>query len=191
MSTQRKTGKPKETESELPGGGNIDNIREILFGTHMRQYEKRFQRLEDLLTRETTALRDELRRRLDALEAYVKQEAEALAGSIKNEGEERKVACAELGKQTATLGKEHADRIGRAEEASSTGLRELRTKLLSQSKTLSDEIREKSDGLLAELSHQIDELRNEKTDRAALMSLFTEMALRLGDQLHLPSGDSE
>lgn len=174
---------------ELPGGGNVDNIREILFGTHMRQYEKRFQRLEEMLAKEANDLREEMRRRLDALETFTKQEVEALSDGIKAEKGERKQACNDLGKELNGLTKELDKRGSSLEGAFDKGLRDLRTALLDQSKSLSKEIKAKGDGVLAELQREIEELRVDKTDRAALMSLFTEMAMRLGDELRLPETD--
>jgi hypothetical protein len=51
---------------------------------------------------------------------------------------------------------------------------------------LSDEIRRRHDELSAKLAREADELRNDKTDRAALADLFTELALRLNNQFRLP-----
>ena len=183
-----KARKATSVDGELPGGGNVDNIREILFGTHMRQYEKRFQRLEEQLSRESTELREELRRRLDALEAYTKQETTALADAVKAEKTERKSEAGDLAKEVAGLTADVDRRSAALEEAFTKGLRDLRTALLDQNKSLSQEIQDKGDGLLAALRRDIEELRVDKTDRAALASLFTEVALRLGDELRLPTG---
>jgi hypothetical protein len=190
MSSDTKTSEATGSQTELPGGGNIDNIREILFGAQMRQYDKRFQRIEDLLAKECGDLREELRRRLDALETFTKQETEALTDNIKAEKEERKGGATDLGKELTALGKELEKRSTRIEEKFSKGLRDLRANLLDQSKSLSKEIKDSNDGLLADINRELEELRSDKTDRAALISLFNEMALRLGDQLHLPDPES-
>lgn len=191
MSATKKAGNLPDPQTELPGGGNIDNIREIIFGTQMRHYEKRFQRLEESLAKESTDLREELRRRLDALEAYAKQETEALADRLKAEKDERKSACADLGKELTGLAKDTEKKTGRLEERATKSHSELRAVLLEQSKSLSSEIKDKGDGLLRELRRELEELRTEKTDRAALTALFTEMAMRLSDELRLPITDSD
>ena len=49
-----------------------------------------------------------------------------------------------------------------------------------------DAIRRKHDEISAKLAREAEELRNDKTDRAALADLFTELALRLNNQFHLP-----
>lgn len=35
------------SSSDQAGGGNLDKVRDILFGTQMRDYEKRFNRMEE------------------------------------------------------------------------------------------------------------------------------------------------
>jgi hypothetical protein len=67
-------------EAALPeAAGNVDKIRDILFGSQMRDYEKKFARVEERPARETGELREEIRRRFASLEAYMKNELTALA----------------------------------------------------------------------------------------------------------------
>ena len=67
--------------------------------------------------------------------------------------------------------------------------RELREQLLDQSKSLSEEIRRKHDEVSSVLDRQVKELNHEKTDRASLSALFTEVALRLNNDFKIP-GDN-
>src|SRR5665213_1982579 len=53
------------------GAGNVDKIRDILFGSQMRDYEARFARLEETLVKETVEIRETNRRRFDQLETYI------------------------------------------------------------------------------------------------------------------------
>ncbi len=53
-----------------PGVENLDKVRDILFGSQMRDNERRFGRLEERLAKEAGDLRDETRKRLDSLEVY-------------------------------------------------------------------------------------------------------------------------
>ncbi|MFI5095659.1 MAG: hypothetical protein ACHQIK_19695, partial [Candidatus Acidiferrales bacterium] len=50
------------TNGELREGANVDKIRDILFGSNMREYEKRFARLEERLTKSSDALREDLKK---------------------------------------------------------------------------------------------------------------------------------
>ena len=54
--------------------GNVDRIRNILFGSQMRDYDGRFQKLEERLKIEEVELRGDLQRQLQALEGFMKGE---------------------------------------------------------------------------------------------------------------------
>lgn len=75
-------------QTGFPGGdqataGNIDKVRDILFGAQMRDYEKRFARLEERLQKATSDLKDDLKKRFDSLESYVKKEGESLIDQLR------------------------------------------------------------------------------------------------------------
>src|SRR5580698_8148983 len=89
-------------EEKAPGNGyiregaNVDKIRDILFGTQMRDYDKRFGRLEERLAKAADALRDDLKKRFDSLESFVQQEVDSLQQRLKTEKSERVDALKEL-----------------------------------------------------------------------------------------------
>src|SRR5271165_6416135 len=93
------SAEPEEKSSangELREGANVDKIRDILFGSNMREYEKRFARLEERLTKSSDALREDLKKRFDSLESYVREEMDSLNQRIKAEKSERSQAVSEL-----------------------------------------------------------------------------------------------
>ena len=72
-------------ETAEASGASVEKIREILFGSQIKNYEARFARLEEALARETSEIKDTMRRRLDSLEAFFKSETESLAARLKSE----------------------------------------------------------------------------------------------------------
>src|SRR5580692_12969243 len=70
-------------------GANVDKIRDILFGSQMRDYEKRFVRLEDNVTKAIEGLREDMTKRLDTLGAFVRQEVDSVSTRLKSEKSER------------------------------------------------------------------------------------------------------
>jgi hypothetical protein len=64
---------------ENPEGANVDKIRDILFGSQMRDYEKRFVRLEDTVTKALDTLREDMTKRLDTLGSFIRQEVDSLS----------------------------------------------------------------------------------------------------------------
>jgi DNA repair exonuclease SbcCD ATPase subunit len=186
---------PVETLQKAPGGAdgqggeNLDKVREILFGSQARDYEKRFARLEERLLRETAEAREEVRRRSEALESYVRGEFESLTDRLKSERSERSEAVKELSRELKDLTKAFERKVAQLDDQAVKNQRELRQQILDQSKTLADDIRRRAEELTAALQRESAELRGEKADRAALAALFTEMALRLNQEFKLPGGE--
>ncbi|HVG34350.1 MAG TPA: hypothetical protein VM911_14870 [Pyrinomonadaceae bacterium] len=176
-------------DADLAGGGNIDKIRDILFGVQMRDYEKRFARLEERLIKEAADLRDETRKRFDALELYIKQEFESLTERLTIEQNTRGEAVETLSLGITDTARAFEKRTAQMDEQSSKSQRELRQQILDQSKSLNDEIRQKYEELTAALQREAAELRTDKTDRSALAALFTEVAMRLNNDFKIPGAE--
>lgn len=149
--------KPQSDVGEAMGAGNVEKIRDILFGAQMRDYEKRFAHLEERMHKELNDLRDDSKKRFGSVEKYIKSEIESLNDTTKS-----------LEKK-----------IGKVDEKLSKNSRDLRQQILDQSKSLSDDILKKHGETSAALDRVAQELGNDKADRAALSELFTEMAMRL------------
>jgi hypothetical protein len=94
MSAHRQNGTIDES-------GNVDRIRNILFGSQMRDYDDRFQKLEERLAREAGELRSDLQRQLQALETFMKGETESMTNRVKTEQSERIQAVQQLPAQLA------------------------------------------------------------------------------------------
>jgi flagellar biosynthesis GTPase FlhF len=172
---------------ELPGGGNIDRIRDIIFGNQMRDYEKRFTRLEERLLKESADLREDVKRRFEQLDQYTRHEVDALSERLKSEQTARGTALTEATRELRDLAKNTEKKTAQLDEQAIKNARELRQQLLDQARQLSDELRQRFDDLAAIVEHEASELRDDKTDRAALAALFTEMAMRLTNELALPT----
>jgi hypothetical protein len=166
--------------------GNIDKIREILFGAQARDYERRFVRLEEKLSKEAAESREDSRRRFEALENYIKQEIAAISDRIRSENQQRTQVAEDITRELRDLARSMAGKMAQMDEQSAHNYRDLRQQLLDQSKILSDDLRNKQDEMSAALTREARELQNSKTDREALANLFNEVAMRLKDEFRLP-----
>lgn len=169
--------------------GNLDKVRDILFGAQMRDYDRRFSRLEERLLKEVSDAREDARRRFDQLENFLKQEIAALGERIRSENSQRTQATEDITRELRDTSKNLNQKINQLDEQSAQANRELRQQLLDQSKNLSDEIRQKYEELAAALTREARELRSDKADRVALSNLFTELAMRLNNEFKLPGED--
>jgi hypothetical protein len=171
------------------GAGNVDKIRDILFGSQMRDYEARFARLEEALVKETVEIRETNRRRFDQLEAYIKKEFEAVQARFKSERDERLDTASLHSRELKELGEALSRRIRDLDDRSSSVERDLRSQLMQQARDLTDEMARSHDEIATLLDKRVRELTDSKTDRAALATLFTEVALRLSDQFTIPGAE--
>jgi|HubBroStandDraft_2_1064218.scaffolds.fasta_scaffold449835_2 hypothetical protein len=188
------SGGPADAEGRTPqviqsGAGNVDKIRDILFGTQMRDYETRFARLEETLVKETAEIRETNRRRMDQLENYVKKEFEAVQMRLKTERDEQSDVAGQHARELKEMSESLTRRLRDLDDRGAAVERDLRSQLLQQSRDLADEIRATHDQLSTLLERRFHELRHGKTDRAALATLFNELALRLNDQFQIPGAD--
>jgi len=85
------------------------------------------------------------------------------------------------------LSKELLRKVSLLDDSVTSQNRELREQLLSQSKSLSSEINSTKEHLNNALIQATNELQHNKTDRASLAELLSEMALRLKDEFPLSS----
>lgn len=175
--------------AKAQGGESLDKVRDILFGSQSREYEKRLTRLEERLLKEASDLRDELRKRFDTLEVYIKKEVESLAARLKTEHDQRTESSKEISRELKETSRTLEKKTGQLDEQLTTSQRELRQQILDQSKSISNEIRQKHEAMAATLERATAELRDEKTDRAALASLFMEVAMRLNNEFKIPEAE--
>lgn len=174
-------------DGDEAAGGNIEKVRDILFGSQMRDTDRRFSRLEDRLQQDTADLKEEVRKRLSALEQFVKQETESLADRIKSEHEERTDATKELSREAREAAKAFEKKTGQLDDQIGRAQRELRQQILELHQRLTDDLRQKVDEVIGRLNQEAAELRHDKADRATIAALLTEMAMRLNNELTLPN----
>jgi len=185
------TQKKETNDMQAPiDEGNIDQIRDIIFGAQMRDYEKRFSRLEDKMMAETVTLRGETSHRLDALELYIKQEVGSLLDQICQERGEREDDTRHLSDELSKKSKDADKKHGQLQQNLNQSKSELSEALLEQSKSLMHEIQTVRDNLNATMNHSHEELRDDKADRRALADMFSEVAMRLNGDFSIPGGES-
>jgi len=144
----------KKAHNEMNDMGNIDKVRDILFGSQVKDIEKRMNRLKDDLTNGISTLRDETMNKFESLENYMKKELDDLTDQLTSQ----------------------QDKLNKS-------VRELRQEILDQSNKLTDEIRKKTEETVNLVEQRTNELREDKVDRTTLAELFSEMAVRLSDDL--------
>ena len=166
--------------------GNVDKIRDILFGSQMRDYDGRLDAMEKRLIQSVERSAKDMERRIDRLDKYARRELEKLTNQVKAD---RKDRIAE--------GKQSASDINRLGDMLETGFAEVDEQLAQESKDLRDGlhdqveeltalIRETQAQLQSALQKETDELRDVKLAREDMAELLTEVAMRLNKDFKLP-----
>lgn len=161
------------------GSGNIDNIREILFGVQMRNFEKRFQKIEERMAKELKEIRENLKKDFSSMESYVKQEIDAISDSLDIAKEERGDIEIRLNKELTASSHALEKKLSKVDDQLTKNSREIRQQILDHSKTLSEEIRQRYEDNAMSLEQTAEELNANKADNAAIAEMLTDMAMRL------------
>ena len=178
---------PPPMQNTMPGPTeNVDRIREILFGSQMREYGQRFAQLEERLLRETSELKNEVRRRVDSLEAYARQELGCLSDRQNTERAERADAVDRVARDLIESTRALERRLVQSDEQMSKDLRELRQTMMDRDRSLSDELTQCVGKLEMLQNRRMEDLRTSTVDRQALANLLGEVALRIRGDFHVP-----
>ena len=174
--------RPEETEE----AGKVDRIRDILFGSQMRDYDGRFQRLDERLAREAAESRGEVQRRIEGLETFLKAEVQSLTNRLNVEQSDRSGAIEKLSQDLANTARALEGKIKGLDDQTARELHTLREQLLEQSKALNAEIKDKHDQMKAGLDQESEKIRNAMTGRESLAEMLSEVALRLKNEFRVP-----
>ncbi len=164
----------------------VDRIRDILFGSQMRDYDGRFQRLDERLAREAADARTEVQKRIDALEGFFKGELEAVRNRLAAEHAERVQSLDKLTRDLADTARALDAKLNTLGEQAGREMQDLRQQLLNQANALSAEIREKHGQMEAGLNREAEQIRSAMTGREALSEMLSEVALRLKNEFRVP-----
>lgn len=161
--------------------GNLDKIRDILFGAQAREHERRFAQLEQHLIREAADLRNDLKRRFEMLEEYIKKEVDALTGRLTKEQEVRGESVTKLTTDLTQLTASLEEKVRQLEQQSSHSQSHVLQQLTLRTKELADDVSARHAETTSALDDAVRNLRTEKTDRAALAAILLEASQRLAN----------
>jgi seryl-tRNA synthetase len=187
MSTKNADNQTKNMDAtDQLSDNNVEKIRDILFGGNMRDYDKRFARLEDRLISDIERLSQDVFKRFENLDNYIRTEFENMSDKIHAEKTERKKEREDGINDIQNLQKQTDNRIADVEQQTSAEARTLRTSIHEQGNELLEMVRATRDELANSISAEARELQDVKVARSDLAELFSEVALRLNREFDLP-----
>ncbi len=174
-------------QDDPSASGNLDKIRDILFGAQAREHERRFAQLEQHLIREASDLRNDLKRRFETLELYIKNEVDALTSRLTNEQEVRGESVTNLTKELTQLAATLEHKASQLEKQAAQVQAHSMQQLTERASELAADIRARHAEATSALDRAVHDLRAEKTDRATLAAVLMEASKRLADEKANPS----
>ncbi|UCG87153.1 MAG: hypothetical protein JSW71_00990 [Gemmatimonadota bacterium] len=173
-------GRPEEHPESL------EKVRDILFGGQMRAVDSRLAALEERFQRDLEAVRSDSHKRISDLEASFTRDLQTQAEQIKTERAKRGDDLKQLGNYLRASIRDLEKAVARLDDSTSKADADLRTAVLEHSKTVTADLKRLSEETSKGLERITHELRSEKLDTASLIELFSDMALRLTEDLQAP-----
>lgn len=159
--------------------GNVEQIREILFGTQLRDYEQRIEKLEA----DSAAMNQELRDRLDQMQSTLSGELKAITDSL-----EKKLKYLSLTthdettklwqklEQTSQKNYNILETLNKTFTSKTASLREELTQTQEQFQTESQSLKVK---IFEELEKCFSTLRDAKVSRVDLAEVLFELCIKV------------
>lgn len=141
--------------------GNLEQVREILFGAHYRELARRVARTDAHVTAQAEELRTEMRRRLEALEQHVNKEAEALSTALESQRADQLEAIGTGVREAREAIGLLEQRVKKLEDVTARAQRDFRQQLLDQAKSFIDEVRRMRSELGASVERELSVIRDE------------------------------
>ena len=180
MSKKQTSGRNARQSGTDDVDGNVDKIRDILFGGQMREFENRLEAMEKNLAQAIERSAKDLERRFDRLDKYARREVEKLNEQIKNERKERAAELKQGEGELNNLANHVETWFTEVDEQLGTESKELRDLLQAQTEELQAQVHESHSELKDTLAKDTAELARTRLARDDLAAVLAEVAERLG-----------
>lgn len=161
--------KPNPADTET---GNLDQIRDILFGAQVRQYDEQFLQLESQFNEEMKQMRREMVEQFADIKKMLEQSNFDMTERLNAEIKQRVDSQSELSNTLQETSKALQSRIDQGEQ-------DIKALMEEKLSGLRKDMDEQHQAGVASTERMIAELKSKKANREDLSILFTEIASRL------------
>jgi len=176
--------KDEQDQSGMPAenaDGNVEQIREILFGGQMRDYEERFASLEERLTRNVEQISQNFEKRLEQLDHFAKLEFGKFAELMEQERSAREQGREQSSRDLEEASQRAESRFAELQESLGNEANDLRQQLKDNIEELSSTIHDSEQLLSKSLAAETRKLADASVRRHDLAALLNDIAQRLKD----------
>ena len=165
---------------------NVEQIRDILFGGQMRDYERRFQELHQRLEAELARMRDAHEKRLAQIDKRVDDQLDKLGKLLRQEVQDRNRSVDDLESRIQQAARTARGELAASLEAHEKELAATDERLRAAVADVSKATQARAGEVEGTVARVAAELRDEKVGREDLAALLAELALRLKGDFELP-----
>lgn len=169
LNVSAKVQESNKDASQKNNEQNIEKVREILFGSQLKEHDRQIIDLESKNKENLNDLRQNLLGRLDDFEMLFKNEIKNLNYRLKGEQESRL----------------------QLEDKNQTELAELRSLMLKRAQQFNEDLRASKNLMTLDFKKEIKLLDQQKIERAQFAEFMTDWAQRFGIKAEDQSGTSK
>lgn len=167
--------------------GNIDQIRDIIFGSQLRDYNSRFEKMESDLATLQQDIQDRVEQLKTVLTSEIKSSVENLDKKIKTLTSNSQEELTDLRQQTDRLNRKFSSSIEALDEALDQQTNSLREELGQTRDQLQEEVRNLKNQVLEELDRRFSLLTEVKVSRDDMAEVLFEVGMRLKGTEFVPA----
>lgn len=166
--------------------GNIDQIRDIIFGAHLREYNSRLDKAEADLAAMQQDVRDRLTDIKSTFTLELRTAVESIDKRLRNIASAAQEETADLRQQFDRISRKFTNNFEILDEAIETQRVALRDELSQTRDSLQNDSRELRSLVLEELDRHFSILRDDKLSKDDMAELLFELGMRLKGSEFVP-----
>jgi uncharacterized phage infection (PIP) family protein YhgE len=166
--------------------GNIDQIRDLLFGHKVREYEQRFegceerlQKLESEVSNFQSEMRDRVTQVQENLSAEIRSAVDSLEKKLKYLSLTTHEETSKLQQEIILVEQKNSQQINSLQKTITEKTSSLKEELSQTRDQLEDEVQTLKNQVFAELNKELSNLKEGKVSRVDLAEILFEICLKI------------
>ncbi len=186
----------KKQNDDIAELGNVDKIREILFGSKSREFKDKFDKLETYLISVHEEMRKKIEQNQNDFNARMDSEFETISKKIKNVTTQQQNEFSDLRDSSLKQEKRLQNAIDMAQEELNDKNEQLQKQQIQNNNAIRSQMDELKDELIKTLHDKISQLSGDKLSRHDAAEIMMEAAMamkgqRVEEQLSISQTDPE
>jgi exonuclease VII large subunit len=159
--------------------GNIDQIRDIIFGSQLRDFDTRFDKIESDLSMLQQEIEDRTEQVKTVLSTEMRAGIDALEKKFKNLNLNTQEEVADIRQQIDRANRKFSTSMETLDEALDKQTNSIRDELSQTRERLQEDVRSLKNQVFEELTRRFSVLRDEKVARDDMAEILFELGMRL------------